>query len=70
MAMAMRACSGTQEVELDVAYLQSQRIVAFDGNDLRSRSFDMLRTEILQSMDLRVGKLWLLRRPHRVAEKL
>ena len=33
-----------QEVELDVAYLQSQRIVAYDGKDLRSRSFDMLRT--------------------------
>jgi protein-tyrosine kinase len=41
------------EVELDVAYLQSQRIVAFDGKDLRSRSFDMLRTEILQAMDLK-----------------
>jgi protein-tyrosine kinase len=41
-----------QEVELDFAYLQSQRIVAYDGKDLRSRSFDMLRTEILRSMDL------------------
>jgi protein-tyrosine kinase len=46
----------TQEVELDVAYLQSQRIVAFDGKDLRSRSFDMLRTEIQQSMDLKGWK--------------
>ena len=36
----------THEVELDLAHLQSQRIVAYDGNDLRSRSFDMLRTEI------------------------
>ena len=42
----------TQEVELDFAHLQSQRIVAFDGKDARSRSFDMLRTEVLQSMDL------------------
>jgi Mrp family chromosome partitioning ATPase len=42
-----------QEVELDFAHLQSQRIVAFDGTDVRSRSFDMLRTEILQSMDLK-----------------
>jgi protein-tyrosine kinase len=46
----------TQEVELDLAHLQSQRIVAFDGNDLRSRSFDMLRTEIQQSMDLKGWK--------------
>lgn len=43
----------TAEVELDSLYLQSQRIVAYDGKDLRSRSFDMLRTEILQSMDLK-----------------
>jgi protein-tyrosine kinase len=46
----------SQEVELDFAYLQSQRIVAYDGNDLRSRSFDMLRTEILRSMDLKGWK--------------
>src|ERR1700675_4150564 len=46
----------TQEVELDFAYLQSQRIVAYDGKDLRSRSFDMLRTEILQLMDLKGWK--------------
>ena len=37
-------------------YLQSHRIVAYDGKDLRSRSFDMLRTEILQSMDLKGWK--------------
>ena len=46
----------TQEVELNFAHLQSQRIVAYDGNDLRSRSFDMLRTEILRSMDLKGWK--------------
>jgi protein-tyrosine kinase len=40
-----------QEVELDRSYLQSQLVVAYDGLDLRSRSFDMLRTEVLQSMD-------------------
>jgi Mrp family chromosome partitioning ATPase len=45
-----------QEVELDFAYLQSRRIVAYDGKDLRSRSFDMLRTEILESMDLKGWK--------------
>jgi protein-tyrosine kinase len=41
-----------QEVELDAAYLRSQRIVACDGKDPHSRSFDMLRTEVLRSMDL------------------
>jgi protein-tyrosine kinase len=46
----------TQEVELDPAYLQSQRIVAYDGKDIRSRPFDMLRTEILRSMDLKGWK--------------
>ena len=43
-------------VELDFSQLQSQRIVAYDGRDIRSRSFDMLRTEILQSMDLKGWK--------------
>jgi protein-tyrosine kinase len=41
-----------QEVEFDSAYLQTQRIVAYDGKDPRSRSYDMLRTEVLRSMDL------------------
>jgi protein-tyrosine kinase len=41
------------EVELDSAHLKSQRIVAYDGQDLFSRSFDMLRTEVLRSMDLK-----------------
>jgi protein-tyrosine kinase len=44
------------EVVLDVNYLQSQRIVAYDGKDPRSRWFDMLRTEVLQSMDLKGWK--------------
>jgi protein-tyrosine kinase len=45
-----------QEIELDSAHLQSQRIVAYDGKDFRSRSFDMLRTEVLRSMDLKGWK--------------
>jgi protein-tyrosine kinase len=45
-----------QGVELDLAHLQSHRIVAYDGTDLRSRSFDMLRTEVLQSMDVKGWK--------------
>ena len=46
----------TEEVGLDFAHLQSKRIVAYDGKDLRSRPFDMLRTEILRSMDLKGWK--------------
>src|SRR6266436_2366622 len=45
-----------EEVELDVPYLRSQRIVAHDGKDLNSRHFDMLRTEVLRSMDLKGWK--------------
>ena len=40
-----------QEIELNNAHLQSKRIIAHDFTDLRSRSFDMLRTQVLQSMD-------------------
>src|ERR1700722_17013008 len=45
-----------EEVELDVAHLQSRRIVSYDGMDPRSRPFDMLRTEILQTMNQRGWK--------------
>jgi protein-tyrosine kinase len=45
-----------EEVELDSAFLQSQRLVTYDGEDPRSRSFDMLRTEVLRSMDLKGWK--------------
>jgi len=44
------------EFELDSAYLQSQRIVAYNGQDPRSRSFDILRTEVLRTMDLKGWK--------------
>lgn len=44
-------------IDLDVAYLQSRRIVAYDGNDPRSRPFDILRTGILQSMDQQEWKI-------------
>jgi Mrp family chromosome partitioning ATPase len=40
-----------QEVELNLPYLQSHLAVAYDGRDVRSRPYDMLRTEILQAMD-------------------
>jgi protein-tyrosine kinase len=47
----------TERTELDVAYLQSRRIVAYDGKDPRSRAFDVLRTEVLHSMDEREWKI-------------
>jgi protein-tyrosine kinase len=47
---------GPQEVELDSAHLHSQRIVAHDGKDPHSRPFDILRTEVLRSMDLKGWK--------------
>jgi protein-tyrosine kinase len=49
--------STSENVELDLAHLQSQRIVAHDGKDPHSRPFDILRTEILRSMDLRGWKV-------------
>jgi protein-tyrosine kinase len=38
-------------IPLKAAHLESTRIVAHNKDDLRARSFDMLRTQVLQSMD-------------------
>jgi len=38
---------------LNAAHLESKRIIAHDIADPRSRSFDMLRTQVLQSMDMK-----------------
>jgi Mrp family chromosome partitioning ATPase len=46
-----------KEVVLDLAHLEANRIIAHDRSDLRSRSFDMLRTQVLQSMDLKSWQL-------------
>jgi len=55
---AVRGASENQtEVELNLAHLQSRRVVAYDGKDTRSRPFDILRTEVLQSMDLKDWKI-------------
>jgi protein-tyrosine kinase len=40
-----------REAELNLKVLQANRIVSYDGSDQRSRPYDMLRTQILQSMD-------------------
>ena len=40
------------ETVLDLGYLQSKRVVAYDGADQRTRPYDMLRTQVLQSMSV------------------
>ncbi len=45
-----------QETELSSALLSSRRIVSYNGADHRSRPYDMLRTQVLQSMDLKGWK--------------
>ena len=45
--------SPAKEIPLDARHLEAQRIIAHDVRDPRSRAFDMLRTQILQSMDLK-----------------
>ena len=46
-----------REAHLNLVHLEANRIIAHDRSDLRSRSFDMLRTQILQSMDLKSWQL-------------
>jgi protein-tyrosine kinase len=46
-----------EEIELNPAHLESMRVIAHDKMDLRSRSFDMLRTQVLQSMDVKDWRL-------------
>jgi Mrp family chromosome partitioning ATPase len=40
-----------KNVPLKAAHLESMRIVSHNKDDLRARSFDMLRTQVLQTMD-------------------
>jgi protein-tyrosine kinase len=54
---------GIEETKLDGAYLQSKRITSYDGNDRHSRFFDMLRTQVLQSMDLKGWKVLAITSP-------
>ena len=42
---------GIRETALNRVHLESNRIISHDGTDPRSRSFDMLRTQVLQAMD-------------------
>jgi protein-tyrosine kinase len=41
------------EAVLNLGRLEANRIIAHDRSDPRSRSFDMLRTQVLQSMDVK-----------------
>ena len=42
---------GLQEILLAPTHLEANRVIAHDDTDPRARSFDMLRTQVLQSMD-------------------
>ena len=46
-----------REVTLNLARLESNRIIAHDDADPRSKCFDMLRTQVLQSMDRKNWKV-------------
>src|SRR5262245_26272963 len=45
------------EVALSAAHLESNRVIAHDIADPRARSFDMLRTQVLQPMDMKSWQL-------------
>jgi protein-tyrosine kinase len=47
----------TEEATLDLAYLASRRIVSHNGADQRSRLYDVLRTQVLQSMTAKKWKI-------------
>jgi protein-tyrosine kinase len=45
------------EIELGIGHLLANRIFSYDGADQRSRPFDMLRTQVLQAMQLNGWKV-------------
>jgi Mrp family chromosome partitioning ATPase len=49
--------NGAYELELRPSYLESKRVVAHDGADPRAKPYDMLRTQVLRSMDLKGWKV-------------
>ena len=48
----------SKQVTLSGAYLESNRIVAHDIANPQSKSFDMLRTQVLQAMELKSWQTW------------
>jgi protein-tyrosine kinase len=57
MTVQDRGAPPIDETELNCAHLLSKRIVSHDRADPRSRPYDMLRTQILQSMSVKGGKV-------------
>ena len=49
--------SGIREVRLKRDDLENERVIAFDRLDERSKSFDMLRTQVLQTMDAQQAQI-------------
>jgi protein-tyrosine kinase len=49
----VRQFHAAEEAELATAHLQSQRIIAHNYQEAQSMAFDMLRTQVLQAMDLK-----------------
>jgi protein-tyrosine kinase len=47
----------TRGISLNTAHLESRRIVSHNVADARSKPFDMLRTQVLQAMDLKSWQL-------------
>ena len=47
----------TEEITLDSTHLASKRIVSHNGADHRSRPYDVLRTQVLQSMTAKKWKI-------------
>ena len=47
----------TEEIRLDSTHLASKRIVSHNGADHRSRPYDVLRTQVLQSMTAKKWKI-------------
>jgi protein-tyrosine kinase len=54
--VSARQFAGKRQIELDRGHLQSHRIIAYDGQDPRSRPFDVLRSDVLRSMDAKNWK--------------
>ena len=50
------ATSLAREATLNSHYLEANRIISYDIADPRSKAFDMLRTQVLQTMDLKNWK--------------
>jgi Mrp family chromosome partitioning ATPase len=45
------AQTGTKQVVLNSVHLEANRLIGHDYDDRRSRSYDILRTQVMQSMD-------------------